>query len=58
MKKKEIEFLEVLGKVDVNKIEFDTRDQSNSDMWYNERKIRLTASRFGQICKMRSNTSC
>ncbi|KAL4130844.1 hypothetical protein QTP88_008223 [Uroleucon formosanum] len=26
-------------------------------MWCNEHKIRLTASRFGQICKMRSNTS-
>lgn len=58
MKNKEIEFLEILGQADVKKIEFDTRDQSNSNMWYNERKIRLTASRFGQICKMRSNTSC
>jgi len=51
-------FLEKLGRADVKKIEFETREQSNSEMWYNERKIRLTASRFGQICKMRSNTSC
>jgi len=58
MKNKEMKFLKVLGQADVKKIEFDTRDQSTSEMWYNERKIRLTASRFGQICKMRSNTSC
>lgn len=58
MENKKSKFLEKLGRADVKKIEFETRDQSNSEMWYNERKIRLTASRFGQICKMRSNTSC
>lgn len=58
MENKKSKFLEKLGRADVKKIEFETRDQSNSEMWYNERKIRLTASKFGQICKMRSNTSC
>lgn len=43
MKNKEMKFLEVLGQADVKKIEFDTRDQSTSEIWYNERKIRLTA---------------
>ncbi|XP_060859260.1 uncharacterized protein LOC132936537 [Metopolophium dirhodum] len=58
MENKKIKFLEKLSRADVKKIEFETRDQSSSEMWYNERKIRLTASRFGQICKMRPNTSC
>ncbi|XP_050540727.1 uncharacterized protein LOC126905245 [Daktulosphaira vitifoliae] len=51
-------FLESLGQADVKKIEIETRDQSNNAMWYSERKKRLTASNYGQICKMRSNTSC
>lgn len=47
----------MLGQVDVKKIKYETRDQSKNEVWYNERKIQLTASRFGQICKMRSNTN-
>lgn len=58
IKKKKILFLEELSNTDKKKIEFETRNQSKSDIWYNERRIRLTASRFGQICKMRPNTSC
>lgn len=38
--------LETANKTD---IEFNTREQSNSQTWFNERRIRLTASRFGQI---------
>jgi len=51
-------FLSSFNDVNFEQIEIDTRDQSNNEKWFYERKIRLTASRFGQICKMRANTSC
>lgn len=56
--KEKKKFLTSLENVDVKKIEEDTRNQSDSEKWYYERKKRITASRFGQVCKMRSNTSC
>lgn len=32
-------------------IETQTRGQSQQTLWYEERQWRLTASRFGEICK-------
>lgn len=55
---KKNEFLDLLKKSNIVAIESDTREQGNSHAWYRERRLRLTASRFGQICKMRSTTSC
>lgn len=55
---KKNQFLVALKNSNVNEIELETREQSNSEAWYRERRLRLTASRFGQICKMRSTTSC
>jgi len=55
---KKLMFLTSLNDVNFEQVEIDTRDQSNNEKWFYERKIRLTASRFGQICKMRANTSC
>lgn len=51
-------FLNTLNTADRAKIEKDTRDQSENEKWFQERKLRLTASNFGKICKMRKNTSC
>lgn len=55
---KKKKFLARLENINVVQIEIDTREQTDSQLWYQERKIRLTASSFGQICKMRPNTSC
>lgn len=47
-----------LYEIDRLEIEKKTRDQSQNQVWFNERNIRLTASKFGEVCKMRSTTSC
>jgi len=51
-------FLARLENINFVQIEIDTREQTDSQLWYQECKIRLTVSSFGQICKMRPNTSC
>jgi len=58
LNEKNTEFLKKLSKVDRNELQLRTVEQSHNQEWHNERKKRLTASNFGDICKMRANTSC
>lgn len=58
LEKKKKAFLISLENENLQNIEINTRNQNDSEKWYNERKKRLTASKFGQVCKMRANTSC
>lgn len=60
IKKKKTEFIKsiTLSMIDKNKLEIATRSQANDNIWFIERRNRLTASNFGRVCKMRYNTSC
>lgn len=58
MEIKKTDFLASLQRANVEQIEIDTRKQSDCDKWFQERRVRLTASRFGHVCKMRKTTSC
>lgn len=58
LQEKKNTFIQYLNTVDTKQVEINTRDQNLNPNWFQERKIRLTASRFGEICKMRPNTSC
>ena len=43
---------------EINQIEASTKEQSSCTLWHEERRIRLTASAFGRICKLRPQTDC
>ena len=45
-----------VNRAEAAKIEKDTRNQSDSGIWYHHRRIRLTASNFGMIAKRRPTT--
>ncbi|XP_031353734.1 uncharacterized protein LOC116178384 [Photinus pyralis] len=53
-------FLENLHKSDheIEKIERATQTQESCSLWYIERRKRLTASKFGDVCRRREYTSC
>jgi hypothetical protein len=48
-----------LSEEDRRNLEANTRDQSNNELWREERRIRLTASIFGKVCnrKLHSNSA-
>ncbi|CAG9770188.1 unnamed protein product [Ceutorhynchus assimilis] len=49
-------FLQELEK-DIGVVEVLTQDQRNAELWFQERKKRLTASNFGRIIKLRDTTN-
>ena len=46
----------VITKKDADDLEMKTRGQGNDELWRNERRKRLTASKVGSIAKMRQKT--
>lgn len=55
---KKIKFLSELklSENEIFKLERRTIDQLHNEEWKKERLLRLTASNFGKICKLRENT--
>lgn len=55
---KKVEFLTSLklNELDILELNRRTFDQSNNEEWKKERLLRLTASNFGKICKLRKTT--
>ena len=43
------------SKEQIQNIECNTRGQSDYELWYQERRIRLTASKFGSVLKRRQS---
>ena len=59
--KKKEEFLEKEFKktiIDLEKLQRETVGQADIELWRVERKKWLTASKFGNVCKLRPSTSC
>jgi len=51
------------GKVVINsneatELEIKTRKQASSELWHNERKLRITASVMREVCHRKASTSC
>lgn len=42
---------------EIKQLERSTTNQSQSDEWRRQRKMRLTASNFGKVARLRSTTS-
>lgn len=53
-------FLNKFKKTDeeILEIERNTREQSAAPLWKKLRAVRITASNFGRVCKLKKNTSC
>jgi hypothetical protein len=56
---KKLKILEHVSKTneEIKTLEESTKNQSESELWKVERSIRLTASNFGKVCKLRAITS-
>lgn len=46
-----------LSTEEISELEMKTRKQRLSPLWYSERKIRVTSSFFGRVCKVRESSS-
>jgi len=58
MKKKKVDFSKLkLTSEEIHALERRTVDQSSSDEWRRQRKMRFTASNFGKFAKLRATTS-
>lgn len=55
---KKSRFLQSLILSEQQKIALEMVNQSESRMWLEERRKRLTASNFGEVCRRREGTSC
>jgi len=48
----------VINSNEATKLEIETRKQASSELWRNERKLRITASVMREVCHRKASTSC
>jgi len=48
----------VISSSEAANLEIETRDQASSELWHNERKLRITASMMKEVCYRKVTTSC